>query len=656
MTKQWILVLAVFSLTIAGLFAQNDKDRVLFTVEDDPVSVEEFTYIYSKTNGDKADFSEESLQEYLDLYVKFKLKVQRAKEMQLDTIPELQQELAGYRRQLADSYLIDRAIGDKLVEEAYEHLQQDADISHILVAMKTGASPADTLAAYQKIMAAMERINKGEDFADVAREVSDDTYSKPKGGRIGFTTALYPNGLHNLEYAAFASPIGKVGGPIRSNAGYHLILVHERRPARGEMEVAHIMVRTKLDGPAAAKAKIDSLYQLLEAGTSFDQLAKSSSEDTRTANNNGYLGFFGIGRYEKPFEDAAFALNADDTYTKPVQTSLGWHIIKRISRKEIQPFPTEKPRLEGRVRKDARFEAAKKALLVKIRKNSNFEENAGLLNEFIGALTDTFTTFRWKAPSPASTATLFSLNGDYKVTLGEYAEYMAKANRDRVTYAREGDIESVARRLYASFIDDRLLKYEESQLENRYPEFRSLMREYEEGILLFEATKMEVWDKAAQDTTGLEKFYEGVAGKYRWAPRAKTTVYRIGTKFQEEAAAIRDYAQNHTAEEVKAKFNTDEVTKLVTEEETYEKFRNTDLSAIGWKVGAMTELDVNERSRNIKFLKIEEIMAETNKTLSEARGYVIADYQDQLERQWVADLRKNYEVNIDQKVFRSLIK
>jgi peptidyl-prolyl cis-trans isomerase SurA len=182
------------------------------------------------------------------------------------------------------------------------------------------------------------------------------------------------------------------------------------------------------------------------------------------------------------------------------------------------------------------------------------------------------------------------------------------------------------------------------------------MREYEEGILLFEATKMEVWDKAAQDTVGLEKFYGGVKGKYRWAPRAKTTVYRIGTNYRDEAAAIRAYAQEHTAEEVKAKFNTEEVTKLVAEEVTYEKFRNTELSAIGWKVGAMTELDENERSRNIKFLKIEEIMPEANKSLAEARGYVIADYQDQLEREWVADLRKSYDVNIDRAVFRSLVK
>lgn len=656
MTKQWILSLVLFSLTIAGLFAQSDKDRVLFTVEDDPVSVEEFTYIYSKTNGNNADFSEASLQEYLDLYVKFKLKVQRAKEMRLDTIVELQQELAGYRRQLADSYLIDRAIGDQLVQQAYEHLKQDVDISHILVALKTNASPADTLAAFQKIKGALDRINKGAAFADVAQEISDDNYSKTKGGRIGFTTALYPNGLHRLEYAAYTVPKNKVAGPIRTNAGYHLLLVHERRPARGEIEVSHIMVREKEGNTAAAKTKIDSIYQALQAGAAFDQLAKTSSEDSRTAGNGGYLGFFGISRYEKAFEDAAFALKADDTYTKPVKTSLGWHIIKRISRKEIQPFPAEKPRLEGKVRQDARFEAAKKALLERIRTENNFTENTTLLNTFITSLTDTFTTFRWKAPTPASSQTLFSLDGDYKVTLGEYADYMAKATRDRVAYAREGDKESVARRLYVSFIDDQLLKYEESQLEKRYPEFRSLMREYEEGILLFEATKLEVWDKAAQDTVGLEKFFTGVQGKYRWAPRAKTTVYRIGTNFRDEAEAIRTYAQNHTMAEVKAKFNTDEVTKLVAEEVTYEQFRNTELSAIGWKVGAMTELEENERSRNIKFLKIEEIIPEANKTLSEARGYVIADYQDQLEREWVADLRESYKVNINKAVFRSLIK
>ena len=361
------MLLTLISLTIGSLFAQEKDARVLFSVEDDPVTVEEFTYIYSKTNGEQADFSEASLQEYLDLYVKFKLKVQRAKAMRLDTIVALQDELAGYRRQLADSYLIDRAIGDQLIKDAYDHTTEDADISHILFNLRKEPQPADTLAAYQKAMDAYNRIQKGEDFATIAKALSGDRYSREKGGRIGCTTALYPAGLHALEYAAFSQDIGIVSKPIRTQAGYHLLKVNERRPARGEIEVAHILIRTDTRDSEAAKVIIDSLHQILGSGANFEQLARASSEDGRTATNNGYLGFFGISRYERPFEDAAFALATDGAYTAPVQTSLGWHIIKRISRKEIQPFEVEKARLEGKVRQDARFEEAKKALLVRIR-------------------------------------------------------------------------------------------------------------------------------------------------------------------------------------------------------------------------------------------------------------------------------------------------
>ena len=655
MNKQCILLLIIFSLTIAGVQAQKTDNRVLFTVEDKSITVDEFTYIYSKTNGDQANFSEPSLQEYLDLYVKFKLKVQRAKDMGLDTVRVLQEELAGYRKQLSDSYLIDRAIGDRLINEAYEHSTEDVDISHVLVAVKANASPEDTLVAYQKIMAAYQQITKGANFEDVAQEVSDDSYSKTKGGHIGYTTALYPAGLHNLEYAAYTVPMGKMTSPIRTKAGYHLLMVHDRRPARGEIEVAHILVRKNEANPVAAKTRIDSIYQALKAGTPFKQLALNVSDDKRTAQNNGYLGFFGISQYERAFEDASFSLKTDDEYTAPIETSLGWHIIKRVSRKEIQPFSIEKPRLEGKVRKDARFEDAKKELLNSIRTKNNFKEQTTVLNTFVTSLPDTFTTFRWKAPVPSSDV-LFTLDGGFITTLGDFTDYLGKATRTRVTYARDGNAESVARKLYEEFIDYQLLKYEESMLEERYPEFKSLMREYEEGIALFEATKIEVWDKAGQDTVGLEAFFEGVQGKYRWEPRAVTTVYRIGISYKDEAADIHAYAENHTAEEVEAKFNEEGSIKVLSEDATYEQFKSIELKGIAWKVGALSELSENKRSRSLMFLKIEDILPTTNKTLGDARGYVIADYQDQLERQWVEELRKNYKVNIDQKVFNSLVK
>lgn len=655
-SRLMILLLTLMS-AVSGLWAQNAQDeRVLFTVEGTPVTVGEFVYIYAKTNGDKANFSRASLEEYLDLYVRFKLKVQRAREMKLDTMPNLMEELAGYRRQLSDSYLIDRSIVDRLLEEGYAHLQQDVDISHILFALNQDPSAADTLAAYQRADAVLKRIQQGASFAAMAAEHSEDRYTKERSGRVGFITALFPNGLHRLENAAYSAPLNKVVGPIRTTAGYHLLMVNARRPARGEIEAAHILVRKEDRTPEAARALIDSIYAALQQGKPFDELARSVSEDSRTASTGGYIGFFGVSRYEPSFEDAAFGITADDQYSRPVETSAGWHIIKRISHKPIQPFSIEKARLDGIIRKDPRFEEAKVGMLARIRQQSNFQENAKLLNNYLTALPDSFVTFRWKAPQPPSTETLFTLGKDYKVSLGDFTEFLGESTRQRASLAREGTSQQAARILYDQFVNDQLLKYEEQQLEVKYPEFKALMREYEEGILLFEATKLEVWDRASQDSAGLERFFATVASKYSWLERGRITTYRIGITHKEQAPEILEFARTHTADEVKARYNTAEVVKVTTEEGLYEKGRNPITAKMLWKLGALSVLEENSRSKSMTFYKLEEILPPVPKTLNEARGYVIADYQDQLEREWVDGLRRKFKTQINQKIFDTLVR
>lgn len=657
MTTRLVILLLTFVATIPGLFAQNAQDdRVLFTVEGVPVTVGEFTYIYSKTNGDKANFSRASLEEYLDLYVRFKLKVQRAREMRLDTVPSLQEELAGYRRQLSDSYLIDRAIVDRLLEEGYAHLQQDVAFSHILFALNQDPLPADTLAAYQRADAVLKRIQQGAGFADMAAEHSDDRYTKERGGRVGYLTAPFPSGLHRLEYAAYSAPLNKAVGPIRTSAGYHLLLVADRRPARGEVEAAHILVRKDNHPGESARMLIDSIYAALQSGKPFDELARSVSEDTRSASNGGYIGFFGVNRYEAAFEDAAFGIAADGQYSRPVETTAGWHIIKRISLKPIQPFSVEKARLDGIIRKDPRFEEAKAGMLTRIRRESNFRENAQLLDGYITSLPDSFVTFRWKAPQQPSKETLFTLGKDYKVTLGDFTNYLGDQTRQRASLARQGTAQDAARNLYQQFINDQLLKYEEAQLEVKYPEFKALMREYEEGILLFEATKLEVWDRASQDSLGLERFFATATGKYSWLERGRITTYRVGMSYKDQVAGIQEFARTHTAEEVKAKFNTAEAVVVTSEEGLYEKGRNPITAKMLWKVGGMSLAEDNTRSRSVVFYKIEEIVPPGPKTLNEARGYVVADYQDQLERDWVDGLRRKFKVQINQKIFDSLVR
>jgi len=652
--RVFVLISIALSLA-AGLLAQTN-DPVLFTVEDQAVPVSEFRYIYEKTNGDNADYSRKSVEEYLDLYVKFKLKVQRARDMQLDTIPTLQEELAGYRRTLANSYLIDKEVTEKLVAEAYDRVREDVDISHILFQVAPNAIPEDTLAAYRKAQEASARIMKGEDFAAVAREVSEDKSARDNGGRIGYVTALFPNTYYPMETAAYTLQPGDISLPVRTGAGYHLLQVHDRRAARGELEAAHIMLRTKDKDVGLVKVRIDSIYRALQQGADFEELARTLSEDGFTADKGGYIGFFGINRYENAFEDAAFGIPQDGAFSSPVQTSIGWHIIRRISKRDIQPFELEKRRLQTKVMQDARHERARQALIDQIKQEADFTEYPQALDAFAAGLTDEFLTFRWKAPKENTEAVLFTLAPDFKATVGDFGEFLTRENRQRVTMGRGTDLRKAVDQLYGGFVDERIMAFEERRLEKKYPEFRYLMNEYEEGILLFEATQQEVWNLASQDTAGLEAFYEKVKNKYRWDERAHVTIYRLSVDAADQVDAIRAYATDHAPDETLAKFNAEDNIILSAEEKMLEKTRNDLLIGTPWKVGALSPTKEGPRKKTLSFMKIEELIPPAIKTLDEARGYVIAEYQDYLDNQWVKKLRDEYQVTIDEQVLEKLIK
>ena len=657
MGKRFI-IWSVLILSSWSLSAQTNDDPVLFTVNGDPVHVSEFKYIYTKTNGEKADFSEASLEEYLRLYTKFKLKVQKAKEMQLDTIPTLQDELEGYRRQLADSYLIDKEVTDKLIKEAYERQKQDVNISHIMAAVAPDAAPKDTMRAFQKIMKAKEELEAGIAWDSVAIKYSADRSVKRNYGNIGFVSALFPNGLYNLETVAYNEAIGKLHGPIRTGSGYHLVKIHDRRPARGEMEIKHILLRFPKEGDkSATKARIDSLYQLLVAGQSFETIAKDYSEDTKTAEKGGYIGFFGINRYEKAFEDAAFALENDGDYSKPIETTAGWHILKRVTKKPLEEFALAKTRLQGAIKRDARFELSKTTMINRIKKENNFIEFNTTYKKFQDSLDKEFLTYKWKPEERENEDPLFAFGKDYVVTLGDFNKFLGRSSRKRIRMGRSSSLEVTLNSLYQDFVNESSLKYEEQQLDKKYPEFKSLMREYEEGILLFEATKMLVWDKAAQDTAGLKEYFKVVEGKYKWRSRAITSIYTINSIDTELAAKIQKYAAKNSPEKVLEKFNVNEEAPVIAwSEKTVEQGRNMGLKNVPWKEAEQTGIELNKREKTQSFMKIEKILPVTNKTLNEARGYVIADYQDHLQRKWVEELESEYKVEVDRKVFDSLVK
>jgi len=305
-----------------GLSYGQDADPILFTVGDDEVRVSEFQYIYEKNNADKADYSKASIDEYLNLYEIFKLKVHKARENGLDTIKTLQKELEGYRKQLANSYLKDKEISSRLVEEVYKRSQKDIEVSHIFIAAEPKASSEKILNAENMINDIHGKLkrNGGSGFKGMAKTLSEDKVSSKKDGYLGYYTAPLPDGFYQFENAMYATPKGQISAPFRSKMGYHLIKVTDIREARGEMEIAHILVRKSEKGTLRVNAteKSDSVYKLLKAGKSFEALAKDFSDDKKTNTKGGYLGFFGVNQYEKAFEDAAFALKNDGDYSAPI--------------------------------------------------------------------------------------------------------------------------------------------------------------------------------------------------------------------------------------------------------------------------------------------------------------------------------------------------
>lgn len=653
MKQQLFISIAILFLPVANLFAQQ-KDPVLFELGDQQVHVSEFLYIYNKNNGQEADYSRKSLEEYLDLYIKFKMKVARARELQLDTIQELATELAGYRRQLANSYLTDKEVIERLSMELYERQKDDVSISHILVACDPSVTGDDTLGYFRKAMRIHDQLDKGVPFDTLAKKYSEDTYSAPNGGALGYLTAKLPDGFYQVETAAYNTPVGKYSMPVRSRLGYHIVKVTDRRPARGELEVAHILARkARKDQPdKLAEAKIRRIYDQLKGGGDFDVLAKANSEDNNTSKNGGYIGFFGINQFESSFEEAAFALQEDGSYTEPVESSIGWHIIKRISKKPVLPYDRVRRKLQEEIKKDERFGLAERAMIRRIKTQGDFKENTAVLDSFTNTLDQSFYSVNWRAPFEIGNDTLFTL-GNEVTYLKEFTDFARNNTRTRLRLSKETPLKTAVDELYGEFVDGKCIKYEEANLERNYPDFRALMREYEEGILLFEATKIHVWDKAAKDSIGLQTFFEANRDRYQWDERAEVLDITIKTTNEKLAQKISKYIRSKGVDKAVAKFNKKEPIVSFVRKMAEKKARK-DYEPLEFAAGESTPMEMKDGHYTYKY--IARIHAPALKTMDEARGYIIADYQDELEKQWIAELKKTYPVRLDQKVFDSLIR
>ncbi|MCD6354670.1 MAG: peptidylprolyl isomerase, partial [Prolixibacteraceae bacterium] len=371
----------LFSLLVvcfSALTATAQPDETLITIGKNKIGKAEFERIYKKNNNNLYNESDKkSPKDYLDLFINFKLKVIEAENLKMDTSKAFINELAGYRKDLAAPYLTDVKFNEQQVKEMYRRMTKEVNADHILFNVKPNATPEEEKTVYEKALKVRKEILAGKDFNEAAAGYSDDPSAKTNKGHLGYFSAFQM--VAPFENGAFTTPVGEISQPIRSRFGYHLIKVNDVRENRGEIEVAHIMkmfpqgatneVRRKL------KAEIDSIYQLLQNGANFDELAKTLSDDKRSAAQGGKMPWFSDGRMVPEFADAAFAIKNCGEYTKPIETPFGYHIIKKLDFRPVPSFEKAKADIEKKIKKDPeRSVSSKKAFIDKLKKEYRYTE------------------------------------------------------------------------------------------------------------------------------------------------------------------------------------------------------------------------------------------------------------------------------------------
>ncbi|GIV26748.1 MAG: peptidyl-prolyl cis-trans isomerase [Bacteroidia bacterium] len=687
-------------LSCALSFAQNN-DPIVMKVGGKPITKSEFEALYHKNNGRSVD--KKTTDEYAQMYALYKMKVFEAEANGLDTLLQFKNEFNTYKKQLANPYLHDKNTDEKIIEEAYDRLKYEVKAAHILIRCPEEALPKDTLEAWtraylirnallgklptQKEIADYEKLLRhstivesdlkkrdssiykaklnsvknlpkyikeaGSDkFLDIAPKTSDDPSVLDNKGMLGYFSAF--DMVYPFENAAYNTKVGDIAPIARTKYGYHIVKVYDKRPSRGEIQVAHLMLKfpkdAKPEDKENIKKKIYELYDKIKKGElKFEDAIRQYSEDEQSKLRNGMLPPFKSGRYPEVFENAAFALQNDGDISEPVETPYGWHIIKRIGLKLLPPFDAIKNELKAKIQKDQRGLAGQRALIAKIKQECNFTENLKNRDQILKYLDSTYLKNEWKAErvKPIENLEIIKLcNKSY--TIKDFAQYL----ESQMIVRSPTEIKGLMENMYAKWRDKIIIEFEEERLPQKYPEYKQLLNEYRDGILLFDITDRNVWSKAIKDTAGLRAYYEKNKEKYQWKERADVTVFKCADeKIANEVRKLLN--KKKTAQEIVEIINKKSQLNVSTHSTVVFKGDNSNIDKY-WKEGVIPENIKNEQEKKVEVIVVNKIIPPTIKTLQEARGQVTADYQNYLETEWINYLKKKYPVEINKEVLKTI--
>jgi peptidyl-prolyl cis-trans isomerase SurA len=613
----------------------NTKSVNLVTIGKESISVDEFSYLYSKNNVSNSEKGKNPVKDYLQLYTNFKLKVLSAKALGIDTTKAFKEEFSQYKAELQRPYLSEESLIDSLVLLTYERMKEQVRAAHILLTISPEAPPEDTLLAYKKISKIRKEILEGLDFNVAASKYSQDPSAKNNGGDLGYFSALQM--VYPFETAAYSTPVGEVSEPIRTRFGYHLIKVIDRRPTQGEIEVSHILIGKKPGiGPEALKNLAFEVYDQVQAGVPWEEVCNIYSDDESTKSTGGRLRPFTMGMMTvQAFEEVAFSLERVGQVSDPFETNFGWHIVRLEGWKKLQPLEQIEESLKAQVTRDERTSVSKDLLKYRLRTVFNVQINQKTKVKLQNSLDSSFVSSQWNGFKNVKPSEVLFKAQKHSYTVAEFNTFLKEARR-------QASIAPIVyfEMLFNAFIDSCMDALQDEKLRKEHPVYAYLEREYYEGILLFEIMEREVWRKASEDTVGQKAFFEQHGNLFMAPERANAHIL-----------SGRNSASMDKLEAIAKADDRNELIKVagdlfVQRESGYYSIGEKEImSNVPWQPGVYRF----SNDGSIFVIWIEEILPAGKMKFEEAKSSIITEYQTYLENEWVNTLKKKYPVKIDKK-------
>lgn len=622
--------------------AQSSNNDVLFTVNNEPVLVSEFLRVYNKNLNLVQDESQKDVDQYLSLFVNYKLKLAEAKALDFHKKPAYVRELDGYKKQLAKNYMVDSEVTDALVKEAYDRVLYDINAKHILIMLDPSRN--DTLEVYNRLLNLRERF-KNEDYNDLKKELHNGNTILVED--LGYFSAFKM--VYDFETEAYKTKIGDVSMPFRTQFGYHIVKVFDKRKSRGEITAGHIMIsKNQKDTTEDPEIRIKEIYKLIEQGQEFESLAKQFSQDKSSSSKGGELAPFTGGQLSSVvFENMAFNLQEDGAISKPFESEYGWHIVKRYSIKSIGSFEDMQYELENKVSRDSRSKLINTSMQNKLRKQYNVSNTNPSREYFVSILNDDFYARKWQIPKGFDKAKTILTIGDKTWNNKDFASILRSQQKGNT---KGKSFENIIDEAFEAFVNKCVLIYHEENLENVNQEFAQILNEYREGLLLFDLMETKIWNTTKNDTLGIESYYNKNKQNYKWNTRVEAIV---GTASQEDdiKEVVNMLKKGEEVDSIKEKLNTNGKQKVIFTSGTMDADHQALPNNFEFKEGISKVYFQN----NVYYVvKVTKLIPESFRTLDEARGMVINDYQQEVEQNWINNLKSKYEVTINKDVLRKV--